>query len=273
MTRPDAAALLAALLLAAPLGGGAWAQGALGAQAFDGPAPRPGPALSFTLRAGVAAQPEFPGSDDLRVGPDLGFSFGALEFGRFGFGDPDPELVQTGLGLRGSFRYVGERDSSDHEALRGLGDVDAALELGVGLAYRQDAYQVFGDLRYGVVGHDALVGEVGADVFFRPTDALTLNAGPRVFFGQDRYAQDYFGVSSAESALSGLDAFDAEGGALSAGVEIGARYRLSDDWGIEGAVTYDRLLGDAADSPITQAGSADQYGVRLGLTRRITFGF
>ena len=264
-----------ALLLALPAAG-ASAQGTpLGAGASDGPAPRPtgGQALSFTLRAGVSAQPEFPGSDEIIVGPDLGFSFGALEIGRFGIGDPDPEMVQTGLGLRGSFNYVGERDSSDFEELRGLDDVDASIELGLGLAYRQDAYQVFGDLRYGVTGHEALVGEVGADVFFRPSDRLIVNAGPRVLFGSDDYARTYFGVSPEESSLSGLDAFDAEGGALSAGLEVGARYSLGGDWGVEGAVTYDRLLGDAQDSPITEAGSADQYGVRIGLTRRITFDF
>ena len=264
---------LAALLLAAPLAEPASAQDGFEAQSYGRPAPRPGVALSFTLRGGVSAQPAFPGSDDYEVGPELGFSFGALEIGRLGIGDTDPGLVRTGLGLRGSFRYVGDRDSSEYDALSGLDDVDAALELGVGLAYRQDAYQVFGDLRYGVTGHEAFVGEVGADVFVRPSDRLTLNAGPRVLFGQDDYAQEYFGVSAPESVASGLGAFDADGGALSAGIEVGARYDLGGDWGIEGAVTYDRLIGDAEESPITQAGSADQYGVRIGLTRRITFGF
>ena len=237
------------------------------------PAPRPGAALSFTLRGGVQVRPQFPGSDEYETGPDIGFSFGSLEFGRFGIGDPDPDLVPTGLGLRGSFRYVGERDSDDYEELRGLDDVDGALELGVGVSYRQEAYEVFGDLRYGVTGHDAIVGEVGADVFFSPSDRLTLSAGPRVFFAEEGYAQEYFGVSPSEAAASGLDAFAADGGALSAGLEVGARYRLNEDWGIEGAVTYDRLVGDAEESPITEAGSADQYGVRVGVTRRITFGF
>lgn len=261
-------AIAVSLMLAVP-SGAALAQGGFGAA----PEPRPGNALTFSLRGGVAMQPEFPGAEDYRVGPDLGFSFGSLEFGRFGIGDPNPGFVRTGLGLRGSFRYVGERDSSDFEELRGLEDVDRALELGLGLAYRQDAYRVYGDVRYGVVGHDALVGEIGADVFVRPTDRLTINAGPRVFFGEEGYAQEYFGVSQAEAVASGLDAFDPDGGALSAGLEVGAQYRINEDWGIEGAVTYDRLIGDAEDSPITEAGSADQYGVRLGVTRRITFGF
>lgn len=259
----------AALALAALGPAAAAAQVGFGAS----PEPRPAPGLSFSLRGGAQVRPQFPGSDDYELVPDLGFSFGSVQVGRFGIGDPDPDLVQTGLGLRGSFRYVGERDSSEHDEIRGLDDVDDALELGVGLSWRQDAYEVFGDLRYGVTGHDSLVGEVGADVFFRPSDRLTLSAGPRVFFAEDGYAQEYFGVSAEEAARSGLEAFEAEGGALSAGVELGASYRINEAWGIEGAVTYDRLLGDAEDSPITEAGSADQYGVRLGVTRRITFGF
>jgi outer membrane scaffolding protein for murein synthesis (MipA/OmpV family) len=261
-------AIALSLALAVPFGP-ALAQDVFGAQ----PQPRPGNALSFTLRGGLSTQPEYPGADEYEFGPDLGFQFGSLEFGRFGIGDPNPGLVPTGLGVRGSFRYVGERDSSDFDAIDGLDDVDDAVELGLGLSFRQDAYQVFGDLRYGIIGHDSFVGEIGADVFVRPTDRLTINAGPRVFFGQEDYAEEYFGVSQAEAAASGLDAFDADGGALSAGLEVGARYRINDDWGIEGAVTYDRLIGDAEDSPITEAGSADQYGVRLGVTRRITFGF
>lgn len=236
------------------------------------------PALSFSVRGGVRVRPEFPGSDDYEVAPDLGLSFGSVRVGRFAFGDPDPFAIRTGPQLRGSFRYVGERDSDDYDDLRGLDDVDDAIELGVGLAYRQPNYQVFGDVRYGVTGHDSFVGEVGADVFVRPSDRLTLSAGPRVFFGSDEYADTYFGVDEGEAAASalegaGLDAFDAEGGALSAGLEIGARYRLTENLDVEGAVTYDRLIGDAEDSPITEAGSADQYSVRLGLTRRINFGF
>ena len=68
-------------------------------------------------------------------------------------------------------------------------------------------------------------------------------------------------------------AFDAGGGLLSAGVELGATYQINDDWGVEGALTWDRLAGDAADSPIVATGDRDQYSVRIGLTRRITLDF
>ena len=74
------------------------------------------------------------------------------------------------------------------------------------------------------------------------------------------------------AAASSFDAYDAEGGLVSTGAELGMRYRLSDAWGVEGAITYDVFRGDAEDSPIVQQGSEDQWGARLGVTRTFSFG-
>jgi outer membrane scaffolding protein for murein synthesis (MipA/OmpV family) len=108
-------------------------------------------------------------------------------------------------------------------------------------------------------------------VIYRPSDQLTLRAGPRIFWGSDDYAQTYFGVSDAESAASGFEAFDAGGGILRQGVKAEANYQFNDDWGLVGTIQYDQLRDDAADSPITQ--SEDQLTGSIVLTRKVTFGF
>jgi outer membrane scaffolding protein for murein synthesis (MipA/OmpV family) len=232
-----------------------------------------GPALGFTLRGGVGTAPTYFGSDENEAVPDLGFELNYLRLGGFTVGDPDPLFRPQGLGVTGSFRFVGERDASDDAALTGLDDVDAALELGAGLRYATPNVEVFGAVRYGVIGHEAWVGEIGADAFLRPNDRLTLRAGPRIFLGDDDYAATYFGVSGAEAAASGgaLPSFDAEGGVLSTGLEVGAGYRINDSWGIDAAITYERLRNDAEDSPISL--DDDQISARIGLTRRFTLGF
>lgn len=233
----------------------------------------PQPRLVFTLRGGVGAKPEYFGSDSYGAVPDLGFEFGyARLFGRE-FGSADPYYEAEGLRVRGSFRYIGPRDDADSPELAGLNDIDEAVELGMGLSYRQRNFEVFGDVRYGVIGHEAWVGELGADVRLHPTDRLEVTFGPRLFLGDGAYSDTYFGVTPAESAASGLAAYDPEGGALSAGLELGAKYRIDENWGVEGAITYDRLINDAADSPIVQQGSADQWKARIGVTRRFTLSF
>ena len=80
-------------------------------------------------------------------------------------------------------------------------------------------------------------------------------------------------MSQRESLASGLDEFQAKGGLLGAGIEVGARYLFNERWGVEGAANWQRLLNSAANSPVTQTGSEDQYSVRIGITRRISLDF
>jgi outer membrane scaffolding protein for murein synthesis (MipA/OmpV family) len=130
---------------------------------------------------------------------------------------------------------------------------------------------VFGRVRYGIVGHEAFVGELGGNVIARPSDRFSLRAGPRLLFGDSDYASTYFGVSAAEAGRSSFDEFDAGGGLLTAGVGVEATYIINDNWGVEADLTYERLQNDAADSPITQ--DDDQWSARIGVTRRFTLGF
>ena len=229
--------------------------------------------LDVAPRLGVAVGPAYPGASEYDVGPDVGFSFGRLSLGGARFGSDYERIL--GLGFSPSVGYIGERDSSDYSEIAGLNDVDETFELGIGGIYRWEEAEVFAKLRRGFGGHEGFVADLGADYIARPTERLLLRAGPRMSLGDDDYASSYFGVSAAESVATGgrLGAFDAGGGVTSAGLEAVATYRLGGDWAVEGGISYDRLLGDAGDSPITEAGSEDQFGLRLGVSKRIRFGF
>ncbi len=270
---------LAALALAAAtlVGAGAARAGNLEAPAVEPSLAvvpvTPKPRLVFTLRGGVAVTPDYFGSSSSTAAPDFGFQLHYLrlfgrEIGTYERGNP-----RYGLALRGSFRYIPKRDADDSPELTGLGKVDTSLEIGGGIGYTARNVEAFADLRYGAIGHNTFVAELGADGVVHPTENLRLSLGPRVLFGTDRYAQTYFGVSGTESVASGLPAYDPSGGLVSAGLEAGAHYDFTDKWGIEGAVTWDRLTGDAADSPIVEQGDRDQYGARIGITRRINLNF
>ena len=229
--------------------------------------------LNFAIRGGVAAAPAYPGSDDYEAAPDLGFTFGALRFDRLSLGTGIGVIPDNGFGVRGAFRYIGERDDADYPVLSGLNDVDATLELGLGVIYRHTNFQTFVDVRKGFGGHDGVTGTVGTDAIFRPDSRWTIFAGPRIYLGDSEYSSTYFGVTPAEAAASSFSAFDADGGVLGAGFDVQAIYRLSDDWAAEGLVSYEKLVEDAGDSPITAVGSEDQWRVRIGLSRAFTLRF
>ncbi|MEM7488222.1 MAG: MipA/OmpV family protein [Pseudomonadota bacterium] len=230
-------------------------------------------ALGFTLNGGVATAPEYFGSVDNEATPQLGFTVNYLRLGRFELGNPDPLFERRGFGIIGSFRFIDERNEGADSSLDGLGDVETSVEIGLGVEYVLQNVEAFGAFRYGVIGHDGFVGELGVDAIMRPTDRLTLRAGPRVNLGDDDFAEEYFGISASQAASSvaGLPEFDADGGLISAGIRVGATYAINDRWGIEGFVLYDELLDDAEDSPISEDDSSFSAGI--GLTRRFTLGF
>ncbi len=227
----------------------------------------------FSLRGGIGMAPEYLGSDEYSVVPDLGFRFHSLRLSDgLDFGDSDAWNDFRGFDVHGSFDYIGERDSSEYDGLRGMDDIDAAVELGIGVGYTAENYRTYADVRRGFGGHEGWVGEAGFDFITRPTSDWRLSMGPRLYWGNDEVADTYFGVSASE-ATSDRPAYDADGGLLGAGAEFVARYQINRDWGLEGGVTYRSLLNDAADSPIVDDGAQDQWSVRFGVIRVIRLNF
>ena len=219
--------------------------------------------LVLELGAGARVLPAYEGADsfDIEAWPIIRPQFVRIpRLGTFGGGS------DGGFSFRPSFRFVDERDASDYSDLTGLGDVDWAFEAGATIGYRYGLLEGFATLRRGFGGHEGFVAELGLNAVLEPTPQLDLSLGPRLHLATDDYLDTYFGVSAAEAAASGYPAFDPDGWLKGAGFEAEGRYALSRHWAIRGEAGYERLLGDAADSPITGAGSKNQFSAALGLT-------
>lgn len=230
------------------------------------------PDLIMTVRGGVRFSPAYLGSSQGTVGPDAGFRFDYINFpGGFTVGSNQAIGFKEGFGLRGSARYLTRRDSNDYAEIRGLDNIPFSLETGLGLGYETRDYRVFGVMRYGIIGHNTWVGELGADAISYPIKGLTLALGPRIELGSNRFVNTYFGISPEESANSGLSAWDTEGGIYGAGMEVSARYQFNEQWGVEGLARWSHLMNSAGSSPVTS--ESEQYRIRFDLTRRISLDF
>ncbi len=230
--------------------------------------------LSFSITGGAAVSPDYFGSNSHSVRPTGGFGFNGLRFGALSFGALRAvEEFEPGGGFYGTFRFIGKREGKDE--LEGLEDVKASVEIGIGAQYTEEFWQVYGEMRYGVIGHKGVAGEFGANVIYRGESGLVLNAGPRAEFGNGRFHRTYFGVTEEEEIASGgnLTEFTPSAGFKSIGVEVGAFQPLSADWGLSGSVRFDRLRGDAASSPIVQQGARNQISAEIGLTRHFNLRF
>ncbi|MEH6646967.1 MipA/OmpV family protein [Sulfitobacter sp.] len=227
--------------------------------------------FNFALGLGVGAAPEYMGSDSTVAVAAPTFTFGSLKWGAIDTGNGVRGIPDNGVSLNAAFRVLGDRTAEDSPELAGLEDIDIAVELGFGLAFQQTNWMAFGEIRKGVTGHNGVTGTLGADLILRPNDRFVIKAGPRVNFGNDEFANTYFGVPTGGTAT--FAGYDATGGALGAGVQVTGTYFLDDNWSLEGGVSYEMLLGDAADSPITMNGSEDQWRIQIGLSRQFTLNF
>lgn len=87
---------------------------------------------------------------------------------------------------------------------------------------------------------------------------------------QRRYMTAYYDVSAADSAVSGLPVFNGNGGWKNWTVGALGTVSVSGDllrgWKLVGGVTYERVLGDTAASPLVSvAGSPNQWLGALGV--------
>ncbi|MGF1549623.1 MAG: MipA/OmpV family protein [Sphingomonadaceae bacterium] len=223
----------------------------------------------LTLGGGVQTEADFPGADrqDYYPWPLVGLRrAGAPE--QFEAADDAIGIALVGgnQGLRAGplLQFHGGRGEDD---IPGLPQVDFTVELGAfGEYLAGDDLRLRAELRHGVNGHEGLVADLTADAIFGFETPLMLALGPRLRLAGASYNSAFFDVGPAAALASGLAPYDAGGGLHSAGGAANLRYRLGGGWALHAFAKYDRLLGDAGDSPIArQAGSRDQYAGGVGL--------
>jgi outer membrane protein len=228
------------------------------------------------IRAGLGAQvrPEFIGGDKREIAPlfDIDIARGN---DLFKFEAPDDNFA---IALVSSDRFSagpaanieGSRKNSDVGAP--VGKVKTSIEVGAFAEYRpSDKFRVRGDLLKGVTGNKGIVGSIGADYIAREGDNYVISAGPRLLLSDARYQRAYFGVDPAAALASGLPIYRPKGGVHAVGLASGLSYQFDPRFGLFGYARYERLVGDAARSPIVRAyGSHNQMSAGLGLSYTFT---
>lgn len=224
------------------------------------------------IRVGLGAQvrPEFIGAKERKVGPlvDVDIAKGNKPFR---FEAPDDSfgfrLVTKDNFIFGPAGNV-ERSRKDHDVGLPLGKVKTSFEAG-GFAefLPMETVRVRGQLLKGVTGHKGLVGSAGVDKIWRDGDKYVFSVGPRLLFSDARYQRAYFGVDPVAALASGLPAYRPSGGLHAVALASGLQWQFNEKWGAFGYARAERLIGDAARSPIVRAlGSRNQLSAGLGLS-------
>jgi outer membrane scaffolding protein for murein synthesis (MipA/OmpV family) len=229
----------------------------------------------YRVTLGAQVSPYYPGSDSLRISPlvDAGITRGDKPFA-FEAADESfavPIINDSGFQIGPALALQGARRRE--RAGAAIDEVGVTVEAG---GYAQfwiaPRLRFHGEVRQGINGHRGLIGNAGLDYVLRDGDKWLFALGPRVTLSNEKYRRAYFEVTPAAAARTGLPVYHADGSAVHAiGATATSSYQFTPRWGVYGYAKYDRLTGDAADSPITQAlGSRNQFSGGLGLS--FTFG-
>eukprot|EP01035_Chromulina_nebulosa_P012240 gene12240-16326_t len=202
------------------------------------PAPRstaqylaPAPTSDWVITLGAEARlgPKFEGDDTYTVRPVPVFRIrkaGTPERFRSPRDGASIALFDQGpLKIGPTLKVKSQRKESDSSDLRGLGDVNWTVEVGVfGEYWVNEWLRTRAEVRQGIGGHKGVVADFTADVVVPVTKQLTLSAGPRLTASTGAAVSPYFSVTPTQSALSGLPAYAARGAFRSFGAGAPALY-------------------------------------------------
>lgn len=224
----------------------------------------------LSIGGGAQFSPKYPGADNLGFSPmpiiDLRRQGAPLTFEApdegWGFGLLDDDSV---FNFGPSVEFQSKRQEEDVGAP--VGDVGFTVEAGAFVeVFPARNFRLRAEARQGLGGHEGMVADLSADFVLRDRDTYVFSIGPRARLADDDFHDAYFGVTPAVAAATGLPAYNPGGGFHAIGLVAGLTYMLDRNWGLYGYAGYDRLVGDADDSPIVRAfGSRDQFSGGLGL--------
>jgi MipA family protein len=229
----------------------------------------------------LAYRPEFSGASRsiFKLSPGV-----FLRYGRFtltnasGFATKRVDDVVPGLGLdlvrndrarAGlSLRVDQGRGENSASAFAGLGKVRPTLRLRAAVSA-----QVQGPWRVGASWSADLLGRQGGglgdlsagwETKLSPTTKF--NLGASVGLADSRYLQTYYGISAEQAARTAYPEYRPTSGLRDMGVYANWRHDIGRDWILLAGANATRLLGPAAQSPLTRARNG--WGTNLGAARQ-----
>ncbi|HTH62719.1 MAG TPA: MipA/OmpV family protein [Paraburkholderia sp.] len=211
------------------------------------------------LGVGMTFQPRYDGSDRYHVlaGPSIDVRYKDLAF--MSTGEGIGVNVLRGTNWRASIAAVydlGRREHDDPSRLAGLGNINPAPGMKIAaeyvvskdfpLVFRAAATRSFGGSNGWIMDLSAYMPLPGS------SEKFYWFAGPTVSFADSTYMNSWFGVNAQQAARSGYPRYNASAGLKSAGFGVTMVYFVDKHWFVSADGALKRLLGSAADSPITQ---------------------
>lgn len=162
--------------------------------------------------------------------------------------------------------YDAGRSPSDAAILKGTTTIHPAAEMKAFADYVIFPVVLRADVRHTINGYSGYLIDGAAYVPLMASDSFVLFAGVSASWGTRAYMQDYFSITPAQSAASGLPSYQSAGGLRSAGLGIDAAWNISEHWLLDGTVGVQHLGPHADRSPLAQTQIETSSTISIGYT-------
>jgi MipA family protein len=231
------------------------------------------------LGLGIGVAPDYKGSDDSMAGiaPYFRYTFpGQERYVQLFANELSLNLVNSKMFRFGPVLnyHFGRDDGVEDKVVKRMEEIDDTVELGVfgDIAWIDAANPrnrfILGATLLQDVGDesDGFSAKLSARYWHQVHQAVDVQLGGGVIYGNNKYTDHYFGVNADNVGTSGLPAFKAEGGMNEYYLTVGTAVYLSREWVVGAGVRYSRITGDAADSPLVdQRGDENQVVGGIGV--------
>jgi len=230
------------------------------------------------IQLGVGSLPDYQGSDDsdITFGPYgryyfSGFKYAELLGSELIVNLSDSSTIHYGPVIR--YRFGRDSDIED-SVVKNMREIDGTFEVGTFIKKSSQLsdnprhrFNIIADISTDAGGeHKGYLASARVSYFKPISPALVGHLGAGTTYVSDDYMNTYYGVDSTDSNLTGLPEFKASSGLHDYRISFGLVQHLSPKWSIGVGGRYQKLLGDAADSPVVDLrGDKDQWIYRIGL--------
>jgi MipA family protein len=231
--------------------------------------------FNYTLGLALVGSPNYPGANDLKYKARPFFAF---QYGRFSISDSRASAV-TGFGVGTSVALVDRsswkasiglrvdngRKSADSPYLLGLPDIQRTLRGRVSATWLPTQnWSLSSSAQTDLLGRKG-----GSTLSFGVSRAVPIDDRQRMSFsagttlGDATYMNSYFGIDGQTALMSGRPAFVPGAGIRDIGIGASHNFHIRQRWFLMSTAGVSRLLGNAADSPVTR--SKNQFGASISV--------
>ena len=230
------------------------------------------PSWDLQIGAGVAYMPDYSGasasSPRLRIWADGAYR--TQNLGTFAIDSGsltiDPELrwdfVDTrdlGFGVLLGYRS-GRGDSSPgftsanggSARLAGLPNISGSIDAGIEGHVAVLGVPLFAQVRSAITGPQGTLANVGMYLPVSLGSEFELTVLPTVTWADGRQMRAFYGVTAEQSATTAFAVYSPSAGWENAALEVAGDWRIGIGWHLIASIAYQRLLGNAAASPLVQ---------------------